>query len=184
MHEQPRETYEVIIMAQSETARFGQGIVNRVLYAEQVFRSAKSARIECLARLRGMNVAFADIGNRLWKEAKVEGYWSTKEELEQAKKEDRQWHHDLSLFIDWVYRTYANYDEPHKKENKTLRTKVKVKKADGERKKFDKTRAAQFIDGDQDKVKALVEALLEQEDAIALMVASLKALGYKVSKRS
>jgi hypothetical protein len=161
-----------------------QGIVNRVLYAEQVFKSAKTARLECLARLRGMNVAFADIGNRLWKEAKIEGYYNSKEELEKAKKEDRQWYHDLSLFIDWTYRTYSDYDTPFKKESKALRTKVKVKKADGERKKFDKARAVQFIDGDQEKAKALVEALLEQEDAIALMVASLKALGYKVSKRA
>lgn len=159
-----------------------QGIINQVLYAEQVFKSAKTARLECLARLRAMNVAFSDIGNRLWKEAKVEGYYSTKEELEKAKKEDRQWYHDLSLFIDWTYRTYAAYDEPHKKEPKTLRTKVKVKKSDSEKKKFDKTKAKAMLE-DQERVKAFVDALFEEEESVALIIAQLKTMGYKVTKR-
>jgi hypothetical protein len=100
-----------------------QGIVNQILHAEDVYQSANSKRIEALARLRGMNVAFADIKERLLREARVEGYYSTKDELKQAIKNKVNWCYQLHRFTDWVYKTYSNYDIIKKSDPKRLQGK-------------------------------------------------------------
>ena len=91
-----------------------QGIVNMIVAAETAYQTAKERRMACIAKLSGMNVAFADIHKRLLKEAKAEGYYSTDEELKVAKDTKRAWIVQICQFTDWLYRTYSNYNEPFK----------------------------------------------------------------------
>lgn len=90
-------------------------IISQIIKAEKTYVSANKRRQLTLARLSGMNVAFADIHNRLLAEAKAEGYYSTDLELKKAKEDRKEWAVLLFQFIDWTYRTYQNYNEPLRK---------------------------------------------------------------------
>lgn len=104
-------------MAQREAElRSTQGIVNMICSAETAYQTAQERRQMCIARLSGMNVAFADIHKRLLKEAKEEGYYSTEAELKTAKDTKRDWIVKIHQFTDWLYRTYSNYNTPIRKE--------------------------------------------------------------------
>lgn len=104
-------------------------IISQIIKAEKTYVSANKRRSLTLARLSGMNVAFADIHNRLLAEAKVEGYYSTDLELKKAKEDRKEWAVLLFQFIDWTYRTYQNYNEPLSKVKDVVnrgKTKPKV----------------------------------------------------------
>lgn len=90
-------------------------IISQLIKAEKTYVTAGKRRQLLLARLSGMNVAFADIHNRLLSEAKAEGYYTTDLELKKAKEDRKEWAVLLFQFIDWVYRTYQNYNEPLRK---------------------------------------------------------------------
>ena len=91
-----------------------------IVAAETAYQTAKERRLMCIAKLSGMNVAFKDIHSRLLKEARVEGYYSTEEELKIAKDTKRSWIVQICQFTDWLYRTYENYNVPFKKVEKDV----------------------------------------------------------------
>lgn len=176
-----------------------QGIINQILAAEEKYQSVKEMRVQALSRLRAMGCAFGDIKARCLKEARREQYYSSDEELLQAKKDRRQWYVHLFQFIDWTYRTYSNYDVLLVKEDRKPRTAPKTVKV-APAKLTDKR--VEKILSEPENVKIIAEALkengvmviqggiltskdaevlCEREDNIEFLVKALEEQGYHVA---
>lgn len=172
--------------------------------AEKKYQTAKQKNVACLGRLRGMNVAFADIKARLLKEARTEEYYSTDAELKQHRLEKREWIVAIDRFVDWTYRTYVQYDQPIKKEDtkeRKLREKPRtlIKKEGGTlsearlEKILEKPENIKVLEDALINIGAIVipdgkldepsaEALFSHEENLELIIEKLTDMGYTVSQ--
>lgn len=171
--------------------------------AEKKYQTARQKNLACLARLRGMNVAFADIKARLLKEARVENYYSTDAELKQHRLEKRDWIVCVDRFVDWTYRTYFQYDMPIAKEKKSpdkMRDKPRtlIKKEGGTLSEkrlesiLEKPENIKILETALINIGAIVipdgklddqscTAILEDDANLKLILAKLEEQGYSIS---
>ena len=173
-------------------------IVKSIIDSEIKYLSVHEHRARLVAQMRGRNVQFKDVEKFLLKEARREGYYSDESHLERAKKENLAWFVYLSRFITYVKKTFnndwsekVNIDGKYvgKTKDKKTVTKISEKRAEKMLEVPDNVEAlttalinsGKMVINVTSITEGQVEALLEEERNLQVILRTLRDMGYTIS---